>query len=74
MVLSRSGYADERSQGVLKNIYAEGCQVDLIRGDVSVVADVQRAFDEASMPIAGVIQGAMVLRVRLTQICTGDYC
>lgn len=63
VILSRSGYSDERSEGVLKNIYAEGCKVDLIRGDVSVLADVRRTFDQASLPIGGVIQGAMVLRV-----------
>ncbi|RDW89666.1 putative polyketide synthase [Coleophoma cylindrospora] len=62
VILSRSGYSDKRSEGVLKNIYAEGCKVDLIRGDVSVLADVRRAFDQASLPIAGLIQGAMVLR------------
>lgn len=65
VILSRSGYDDDRSQGVLRNIYAEGCQVDLVTGDVSVLADVQRTFKDATAPIAGVIQGAMVLRVRI---------
>ena len=68
MVLSRSGYADERSQGVLKNIHALGCEVDLIKGDVSILADVQRVFNSATVPIAGIIQGAMVLRVRFGPI------
>jgi len=63
VILSRSGYTDERSQGILKNIHAEGCQVDLIQGDVSILADVKRTFDEASLPVGGIIQGAMVLRV-----------
>jgi NAD(P)-dependent dehydrogenase (short-subunit alcohol dehydrogenase family) len=63
VVISRSGHADEKSQGVLKNINALGCQVDLAKGDVSVLEDVQRAFKQSTVPIGGIIQGAMVLRV-----------
>lgn len=63
VILSRSGYADERSQTVLKNLNAEACKVDLVEGNVSVLEDVQRTFKDASAPIGGVIQGAMVLRV-----------
>ena len=66
VILSRSGYGDERSQIVLKNLHAEGCKVDLVKGDVSVLEDVQRTFKEATAPIAGIIQGAMVLRVSCT--------
>ena len=68
VVLPRSGYADEKSQGVLKNIYAKGCQVVLIKGDVSVANDVRRCFKQATVPIGGSIQGAKVLRVS-GQIC-----
>lgn len=67
-ILSRSGYADDRSQGVLKDIYAQGCQVDLVQGDVASEVDVKRAVRKASASIAGIIQGAMVLRV-----CTNTY-
>ena len=63
VILARSGYNDERSQAALKNIRAEGCEVDLVKGDVSVLADVQRAFKSATVPIGGLFQGAMVLRV-----------
>ncbi|KAI9742768.1 MAG: hypothetical protein M1818_003497 [Claussenomyces sp. TS43310] len=72
VIMSRSGYDDERSQGVLQSIYAEGCQVDLIKGDVSVLADVQRTFKAATSPIAGVIQGAMVLRDKIFTSMTSD--
>lgn len=65
VILSRSGYADKKSQGVLKNLRAEGSQVDLIEGDVSVLDDVRRAFKSATVAIGGLVQGAMVLRVRL---------
>lgn len=63
VILSRSGYDDKRSQAVLHDIYAEGCQVDLVKGDVSSLEDVQRTFKSSSVPIGGIIQGAMVLRV-----------
>ena len=63
VVLSRSSYADERSQSILKDIYTEGCQVDLVQGDVSILDDVRRCFKQATVPIGGIIQGAMVLRV-----------
>lgn len=62
VILARGGYDDARSQAVLKNIYAQGAKVDLVRGDVSVLEDVRRTFKSASVPIGGVIQGAMVLR------------
>ena len=68
VIFCRSGYKDEKSQAVLKDIAAEGCEVDLFEGDVSNAEDVNRAFREASFPIRGVIQGAMVLRVRLSDI------
>ena len=63
VVMSRSGADDETSQGILHNIYNQDCQVDLIKGDVSSLDDVRRAFKGASVPISGIIQGAMVLRV-----------
>jgi KR domain len=63
VVMCRSGFADDKSQAVLKNINAAGCRVEQVQGDVCVLADVQRAFKAAPVPVRGVIQGAMVLRV-----------
>lgn len=64
VILARSGYEDKLSQNSLRDIHAQDCHVDLIKGDVAIIDDVRRAFKEASMPIGGVIQGAMVLRVK----------
>ena len=61
--MSRSGYKDESSQRILKDLSNEGRQVDLAIGDVSNVDDVKCAFQNATAPIGGIIQGAMVLRV-----------
>jgi hypothetical protein len=62
VIIGRSGYDDPRSQAVLKDLAAEGCDVDLIRGDVAKVEDVRNAFKSATMPVGGIVQGAMVLR------------
>lgn len=69
-ILCRSGYEDQKSQAVLKDIATEGCRVELFEGDVSNQEDVNRAFKGVTFPIRGVIQGAMVLRVRIAQINT----
>ena len=65
VILFRSGYDDARSQSVLRNIYAEGCNVDLVKGDVASSEDVRRTFKSSSVQIGGIIQGAMVLRDKL---------
>ena len=57
VILSRSDYPDERSQGVLRNIHAQGCKADLVQGDVASEEDVRRAVKNATAPIGGVIQG-----------------
>ena len=62
-VMSRSGHDDEISQRAVHDIQALGCTIDLICGDVTSIEDVRRAFRDASAPIAGVIQGSMVLCV-----------
>lgn len=63
VIMCRSGYEDEKSQTVLANVTAEGCKFQLFEGDVSNLQDVKRVFKQATIPIRGVIQGAMVLRV-----------
>ncbi|CAI7593555.1 unnamed protein product [Penicillium palitans] len=63
-VISRSGHADEKSQGVVREIQALGCEIDLLSGDVSIKDDVEKAFRQTTVPIAGIVQGAMVLQDR----------
>ena len=62
-VMSRSGHGDETSQGIVKNIHALGSQIDLLKGDVANLEDVRRCFKETTVPIGGIVQGAMVLKV-----------
>ena len=66
VVLSNSGYGDGGSHRALKNIYDQGCRVDLVQGDVSNLKDVQRAFESATVRVGTVSHRAMVLRVENT--------
>lgn len=63
IVMGRSGFDDKASQTVVANIEAEGCSVSLVQGDVTIKDDVNRAFKSGSAPVAGVVQGAMLVRV-----------
>lgn len=70
--MSRSGITDERSQGIVNDCNSFGCEVQEATADVSRAEDVERVFKQAIRPIAGIVQGAMVLRVRyiyLSKIC-----
>ncbi|KAI9781693.1 MAG: Type I Iterative PKS [Peltula sp. TS41687] len=62
VILSRSGSNDEKSKATLVQLDALGTHVDLVQGDVANPQDVQEMFRNSTKPIAGIIQGAMVLR------------
>ncbi|KAL5382066.1 hypothetical protein DPSP01_006743 [Paraphaeosphaeria sporulosa] len=63
-VMSRSGYADEKSRLVIKQLKALGCHIDLLIADVTDAEAVTKAMQQTTVPIVGIIQGAMVLRDR----------
>ncbi|KAF4452204.1 Acyl transferase/acyl hydrolase/lysophospholipase [Fusarium austroafricanum] len=65
-VLSRSGHEDERSQATVFQVESQGCKIDLLTGDVTNEVDVEAAMRMTTVPVAGIIQGAMVLRIRGT--------
>lgn len=62
-VISRSGHDDDKSRGIIKQINALGSHIHLLTADITKAEDVETAFRKTSVPIAGIIQGAMVLRV-----------
>ncbi|CAM1502384.1 Fc.00g043680.m01.CDS01 [Cosmosporella sp. VM-42] len=64
-IMSRSGSADDKSLGVISDIEAQGCAVELLKGDVADVEDVRRCLISTTAPIGGIVQGAMVLRDRM---------
>ncbi|KAL2881421.1 hypothetical protein SGCOL_002986 [Colletotrichum sp. CLE4] len=71
-VISRSGHCDEKSRGVIEEIKALGSDIYCLTADVAIAGDVERAFRSTQLPIAGVIQGAMVLRDRTFSSMTID--
>ena len=62
-VISRSGVNDETSRSVIAACRSLGCLIEDIKADFSVEDDVRAVFEKAKMPVGGIIQGAMVLRV-----------
>ncbi|ERF75982.1 hypothetical protein EPUS_01348 [Endocarpon pusillum Z07020] len=74
VAMSRSGCSDERSRNVIVNCNALGCEVQEAAADVSSLSDVKKAFQSAKYPIAGIIQGAMVLKDKPYEMMTvSDY-
>lgn len=65
IAMARSGYDDDVSQATIKSVESEGAEVQLMIGDVSRLEDVKDVFSKSIRPIAGIVQGAMVLRVSL---------
>ena len=63
VVMSRSGIDDEASARCIAHCAAWGCEVTCVKGDVGDASFVDDVFKSAPKRIAGVIQGAMVLRV-----------
>ena len=68
IVCSRSGISDDASARVVDGCLFHGCQVNEVKGDIGNIEFVRRVFKSARPRIAGVIQGAMVLRVTLSII------
>ena len=64
IIMSRSGLSNEESFKVIEDCAAHGCAVKEARGDVGDLDFVRRTFVSSEVhPIAGVVQGAMTLRV-----------
>jgi len=66
LVSNRSGISDDASARVIQNCLFYGCEVVEAKGDVVDSESVRRMFKSATHRIAGIIQGAMVLRVGLS--------
>lgn len=69
VVSSRSGISDEASTRIVDSCHFYGCEIIEAKGDVGDIESVRRIFRSATPKIAGVVQGAMVLRVSLSSVC-----
>lgn len=63
IVSSRSGIEDEASVRIVDSCRVHGCKVTEAKGDIGDVDFIRRLFKTANSRIAGIIQGAMVLKV-----------
>lgn len=61
--LSRSAGQSTQDQMFFLELKSLGCSVQAFPGSVSVLSDVERAIAGAQLPVAGVLQMSMVLRV-----------
>lgn len=62
--LSRSAGTSAGSKAFLLELESQGCSALAVPGDVSQITDIERAIKAAPTSMAGVIQMAMVLKVR----------
>ncbi|TGO19734.1 hypothetical protein BPAE_0334g00010 [Botrytis paeoniae] len=72
IVMSRSGIKDDASARIIQNCAAYGCTVVEAKGDAGEVEFVRSVFNTATPKIAGLIQGAMVLRDKPYETMTHD--
>lgn len=63
IVSSRSGINDDASARIVDSCRVHGCEVTEAKGDIGNVEFTRQLFKFANPRIAGIIQGAMVLRV-----------
>lgn len=63
--LSRSGASQLAATELISDLEAGGAQIKTIKGDVSVLDDVNKAVNATGLPIGGVVQASMSLKVRL---------
>ncbi|KAI0021210.1 polyketide synthase [Xylariomycetidae sp. FL0641] len=59
--LGRSGLEKPEAQTLVDDLLNQGAQVEVIRGDVSLYNDVEKAVQSAPFPIGGVVHAAMGL-------------
>ncbi|PQE19486.1 Lovastatin diketide synthase protein [Rutstroemia sp. NJR-2017a WRK4] len=72
IVMSRSGIEDDASARIIQNCAAYGCTVSEAKGDAGDLEFVRSVFNTATPKIAGLIQGAMVLRDKPYETMTHD--
>ncbi|KAL7940018.1 hypothetical protein V8C42DRAFT_356517 [Trichoderma barbatum] len=70
--LSRSAGTTEKDRLFVEEIQSMGCEVHLVRGNVTEAADVARAVAESPRPLKGILQMTMVLHDQAWRNMTFD--
>ena len=68
IAVSRTGIWDEKSHAIVKNCEVLGCKVEEAKVDVTSKEAVEGVFERSIMPVGGVVQGAIVLRVSINHL------
>ena len=63
LYLSRSAGESPKDQAFLYELASQNCSVQVFKGSVADFQDVKNVVENASRPIAGVLQMAMILKV-----------
>ncbi|KAH6657141.1 BcBOA9 protein [Truncatella angustata] len=63
--LGRGGADKKEAAAMIDSLQARGCNVHVVRGDVSNKEDVAKAVAAAGVPVYGMVQGAMALEDKL---------
>ncbi|RDW91779.1 polyketide synthase-nonribosomal peptide synthetase [Coleophoma crateriformis] len=71
--IGRSGTDRKPARLLVEDLQASGAEVSVVRGDVGVFADVQKAVDLIEGPIGGIIQAAMGLDEALWSAMSNEY-
>ena len=62
--LSRSGVTTKETEAFLAKLHMQGVTTVIVKGDVTSLKDVEATVASCNMPIKGVVQGALLLKVR----------
>ena len=65
LFMSRRAGETEREKLFIRELESQGCQVQLYKGNVAKLEDVQNMVASAGCPVAGVLHMPMVLKVSL---------
>ena len=63
LFLGRSGLERQLARDFVQDLQKEGAEIQVVRGDVGILEDVEKAVAQIEGPIGGVIQAAMGLDV-----------
>lgn len=66
--LNRSGMDRESARKLVNDLVSAGAEFSVIRGDVSVLEDVEETITGLSSPVGGIFHAAMGLQVNIPAI------
>ncbi|KAK4992377.1 Type I Iterative PKS [Elasticomyces elasticus] len=71
--IGRSGTDRKPARQLVDDLQVAGAEVEVVRGDVGVFADVQKAVDQIKGPVGGIVQAAMGLDEALWTSMSNEY-